>query len=115
MPTENHLKQTAEHFWNRWNCPNYFGAIDGKHVRIKCPKNSGSMFFNYKDYYSTVLLAIVDANCKFIAVDVCSYGKEGDSGIFKKSAMGKTIMSEQFNVSQPGQPYQEQISLPHNI
>ena len=34
------------------------------------------MFFNYKDYYSTVLLAIVDANCKFIAVDVGSYGKE---------------------------------------
>lgn len=43
------------------------------------------MFFSYKDYYSTVLLAIVDANYKFIAVDVGSYRKEGDSGILKKN------------------------------
>lgn len=81
VPTENQLKQIGENFWNRWNCPNCFGAIDGKHIRIRAPQNSGSMFFNYKDYYSTVLLAIVDANYKFIAVDVGSYGKEGDSGI----------------------------------
>lgn len=98
MPTENQLKQIAEQFWNRWNCPNCFGAIDGKHIRIKAPQSSGSMFFNYKDYFSTVLLAIVDANYKFIAVDVGSYGKEGDSGIFKKSVMEKTIICGQFNV-----------------
>lgn len=40
-----------------------------------------------------VLLAMVDANCKFIAVYVDSYGKQGDSGIFNKSNMGKLIYS----------------------
>ncbi|KAF0747248.1 DDE Tnp4 domain-containing protein [Aphis craccivora] len=40
---------------------------------------SGTLFFNYKDFVSIVLLAIVDANCKFIFVDIGSYGKEGDS------------------------------------
>lgn len=115
VPTENQLKQIAEDFWNRWNCPNCFGAIDGKHVRIKSPKNSGSMFFNYKDYYFTVLLAIVDANCKFIAVDVGSYGKEGDSGIFKKSAMGQKIMSDHFNVPQPAALPGTDILTPHYL
>lgn len=72
-------------------------------------------FFNYKDYYSIVLLAIVDANCKFIAVDVGSYGKERDSGIFKKSAMGKKIMSEQFNVLQPAALPGTDILTPHYL
>lgn len=42
VPTENQLKEIAKVFWNRWYCPNCFGAIDGKHVRIKFPQSSGS-------------------------------------------------------------------------
>lgn len=84
-PTHEMLKMNADDFYKKWNFPHCVAAIDGKHIRIKCPKNSGSLFFNYKEYFSLVLLALVDANCKFIAVDVGSYGKEGDSGIFSKA------------------------------
>lgn len=90
-------------------------CIDGKHVRIKAPKQSGSMFFNYKNYFSIVLLAIVEANYKFIAVDVGSYGKEGDNGIFQKSAMGKKIISGQFNVPQPTPLPGTDILTPHYL
>lgn len=31
-----------------WNFPNTLGAIDGKHCTIKCPKKSGTLFYNYK-------------------------------------------------------------------
>ena len=48
-----------------------------------------------------MLLAIVDTNYKFIAIDVGSYGKEGDSQIFKKSEMGKKILSNAFNFPEP--------------
>ncbi|KAF0687727.1 protein ANTAGONIST OF LIKE HETEROCHROMATIN PROTEIN 1-like, partial [Aphis craccivora] len=78
-PTLVDFKTKADEFWTKWNFPNCILAIDGKHVRIRCPNNSGSLFFNHKDYFSTVLLAMVDANYKFVAIDVGSYGKEGDS------------------------------------
>lgn len=95
-PTENDLKDRAKEFWEQWNFPNCVGAIDGKHVRIVCPSKSGSLYFNYKEYFSIVLLAIVDANYKFLAVDIGSYGKEGDSGIFSKSIMGQKIYQGTF-------------------
>lgn len=80
QPTNETFKKNAESFLFRWNYPNCVAAIDGKHIRIKCPKNSGSLYFNYKEYFSIVLLAIVDADCKFVAIDVGSYGREGDAG-----------------------------------
>lgn len=95
-PSENDLKDRANEFWEQWNFPNCIGAIDGKHVRIVCPAKSGSLYFNYKEYFSIVLLAIVDANYKFLAVDIGSYGKEGDSGIFSKSIMGQKVYQGTF-------------------
>lgn len=38
----------ANQFNAKWNLPNCLGAIDGKHVAIRCPKNAGSLFYNYK-------------------------------------------------------------------
>lgn len=90
-PSREDLIQIARDFWEKWNFPNCVGSIDGKHIRIFCPGKSGSLFFNYKDFFSIVLLAIVDANCKFIYVDIGSYGKEGDSGIFSRSSLYKLI------------------------
>lgn len=87
--THEELKTKALEFERKWHFPNCTGAVDGKHVRILCPASTGSLYFNYKSYYSVVLLAVVDANYKFIFTDVGSYGKEGDSGIFDKSNIGK--------------------------
>lgn len=47
--------EISNEFNNIWNFPNVCGAIDGKHCSIKCPKNSGTLFYNYK---VTVLLLI---------------------------------------------------------
>lgn len=112
MPTKDDLIQISEEFWKRWNFPNCVGAIDGKHIRIFAPGKSGSLFFNYKDFFSIVLLAIVDANCKFIFVDIGSYGKEGDSGIFHKSKISDLINKGGY-FPPPSKIPNSDISLPY--
>lgn len=64
----------AEEFNNIWNFPNCIGAIDGKHCRIQAPPNSGSAFYNYKSYFSLILMAIADARYRFIWIDIGDYG-----------------------------------------
>ncbi|XP_050063324.1 uncharacterized protein LOC126552659 [Aphis gossypii] len=109
------LNKKASEFCTKWNFPNCVLAIDGKHVRIRCPEKTGSLFFNYKDYFSIVMLAMVDANYKFIAVDVGSFGREGDSGIFLKSNMGQQILDGSFGFPERKQlPGSDKI-LPHVI
>lgn len=107
-------KRKAEEFRIRWDFPNCVAAIDGKHVRIVAPANSGSSYFNYKGYFSIVLLAMVDANYKFLLVDVGSYGKEGDSGIFKKSQMSSLVGKEAI-FPPPAYLPDSNILLPHVI
>ena len=79
--TENDWVNIANDFYRRTQFPNCIDAVDGKHVRIKMPTDSGSQFYNYKHFFSISLLALVDANCCFIAVDVGAVGKSSDSNV----------------------------------
>jgi len=56
LPNEEQWKSIANKFAERWNFPHCLGALDGKHIRMQCPPRSGSTFFNYKQYYSIVLI-----------------------------------------------------------
>lgn len=98
-PDENMWRNVATGFNDRWNFPHCIGAVDGKHVKIQCPLFSGSCYYNYKKYYSTVLLGLVDAEYKFVSIDVGSYGKECDSSIFLNSTLGKRMTS--YSLSMP--------------
>lgn len=97
-PTKKHFEEVAAQYWNLWNFPNCIGAIDGKHIRIKCPASSGSMFYNYKHFFSIVLQGISDANCKFIAIEVGGYGKQSDGGTFSSSQIYKLLKTGELQV-----------------
>ena len=88
----------AQLFEDRWQLPNCIGAADGKHIRILHPRNTGSEYYNYKGYYSIVLMAIVDADYKFIFADVGCQGRISDSGVFKNTAFWKALVQGSLNL-----------------
>lgn len=77
--------------------------MDGKHIFIQAPANSGSLYFNYKGTFSVVLLALVDADYRFLVVDVGSYGSNSDGGIFANSVLGKALRDGTLNVPPPSE------------
>ena len=89
--------------------------MDGKHVLIKPPPNSGSFYFNYKHNFSIVLLAVVDANYKFLYVDRGCNGRISDGGVFRNSALSEALESNSINISSSEPLPGESFSLPYTI
>ena len=86
-------KNIGHEFFKEWGFPNCLGALDGKHIAIECPGYSGSEYFNYKGFFSIVLMAMCDAKYCFTLVDVGNYGKDNDAQIFNNSAMGRAFIN----------------------
>lgn len=91
-------RKTVDDFYTKWNFPNCFGAIDGKHIRVICPSHTGSLFYNYKHFFSIVLQGVADSNCRFIAIDVGAHGKQSDGGVFKESDFYHCLKSNLFQL-----------------
>ncbi len=53
-----------------WQFHHALGALDGKHVTIRCPKKGSSLYNNYNGFHSIVFLGLVDVDYKFIWADV---------------------------------------------
>lgn len=87
----------------KWNFPNCVGALDGKHVVCKAPKNSGSANFKYKGTFSVVLMALVDANYKFIYVKIGAKGCGSDGGIFSSCPLSTALETNSINLP-PNRP-----------
>ena len=56
-------------------------------IAIKCPKNGGSLYFYFKMFHSIVLMALVDADYKFIWVGIGANGSVSDAAIFSQSEL----------------------------
>lgn len=54
-PSKESWLKVAEEFYKYANFTNCVGAVDGKHIRIINPHNSGSTYFNYKKFFQLFL------------------------------------------------------------
>lgn len=93
----NDLEIVSDGFRDQYCFPHCCGAVDGKHIRIQKPKNSGSLYYNYKQYFSIVLLAVCDADANFIYVNVGGYGSQADGNVWTNCALGKTLSTKKYS------------------
>ena len=77
------------------------GAIDGKHVVMQAPHNSGSEYFNYKKTHSIVLLALCNARYEFLLVDIGDSGRQSDGSVYNNSQLGHAIEHKLLNIPKP--------------
>ncbi len=57
--------------------------MDGKCFLIK-PSNTGSEYYDYKTNHSIIMLALVDAEYKFMYVDVGAQGRASDASVWDR-------------------------------
>ena len=114
-PKQEDWERIETGFRLRWNFPNCCGAVDGKHVAVRQPPGSGSLYYNYKNYFSIVLMAVVDAGYRFVMVDVGNYGSNSDTGIWRHSIIGQRHIQDDLGLPPrkmlPGYP--EAGLMPH--
>lgn len=100
IPSEDNWIRIADEYRCRWQLPNCLGAIDGKHVKIKSPNKSGTLYYNYKKTYSIVLFGVCDANNFFTYVNIGAYGSQSDGGVLRESSFGYHLKNGTLNIPQ---------------
>jgi len=74
---------------------NCFGALDGCHIPIRPPPYHNKPYFNYKNFYSFILLALVSADYKFTYVSIGCPGSYHDANVFRRTKFYKALQAGQ--------------------
>ena len=68
---------------------------------IVCPPKSGSLFYNYKGFYSVVLMALADADYKFLWADIGAAGSASDAQIFNSCELKECLENGSLGLPEP--------------
>ena len=63
-------------------------------LHVTCPWNTGSLYSNHKGFFSSVFMALVDADYKFLWIDHGYDGSTNDASIYNGSELKKPGKSE---------------------
>ncbi|XP_063410831.1 putative nuclease HARBI1 [Mytilus trossulus] len=113
--TQREWRDIDEEFQRKWNVPHACGALDGKHIAIRCPSNTGSLFHNYKGFFSVVLLALVDADYKFLWIDIGGCGSMSDAQIYNNSELKECLEEETIGFPDPDPMPNDDKNVPYFI
>ena len=82
-----------------WQFPCCWGAIDGCHIPIKCPPGglqSCKEYHNFKNFYSIVLMAMVDAKYRFTWGSCGFPGNSHDSVILQSTDLWEQLQEKEY-------------------
>ena len=85
---EENFRQALIDMESEWQFKFAFATIDGSHFPIKCPPGGPEamkQYHNFKNFYSVVLLALVDAKYRFIWAALGAPGNTHDSTYFQST------------------------------
>ena len=89
------LKEVMASFEEKWQYPSCFGAVDGCHLPIKCPRGgqeSAKEYHNFKNFFSIVLMALVDSRKRFIWAASGFPGNSHDAIILQSTRLYAKMM-----------------------
>lgn len=96
-----HMPNTQEDFKKKildmeefWQFPCCWAAIDGCHIPMKCPPGgleACKEYHNFKNFYSVVLMAMIDSHYRFVWGSCGFPGNSHDAVIFKSTDLWNSI------------------------
>ncbi|XP_026476143.1 protein ANTAGONIST OF LIKE HETEROCHROMATIN PROTEIN 1-like [Ctenocephalides felis] len=113
--TSEEWENEAKRFDATWNFPNCIGAIDGKHVVMKAPEDSGSLYYNYKGTLSIVLMALVNADYKFLYIEVGCNGRVSDGGVYANCSLSACLENKSLNIPEAKPLRFQSVPVPYVI
>lgn len=96
--TEGDFKEKMVDTEELWQFPCCWSAVDGCHIPISCPPGgqiSNKEYHNFKIFYSIVLMALVDAKCRFVWASAGFPGNSHDSVILQSTTVWQKITKGQ--------------------
>ena len=100
MPcTEEDFKDKMKEMNERWQFPFCWAAIDGCHIPIKCPPGGAASckeYHNFKNFYSVVLMAMVDSKYRFIWGSCGFPSNSHDAIIFQATELWEKLNEHDF-------------------
>lgn len=87
---ETAVRHISDAFMSKYGVPGVMGVVDGSHIPIqRTYQGEHDPYYNRKSFMSIVLMAVVDANKRFLWIDAGAPGGFNDSKIYKSGALYK--------------------------
>ncbi|XP_049522640.1 putative nuclease HARBI1 [Dermacentor silvarum] len=96
MVRRNDMPDHVREFFAVTGFPQAVGALDGCHFPVSPPKEHATDYYNYKGWYSIILLALVDHRYRFRYIRVGSPGRCHDASVYADSELKNLVESAHF-------------------
>lgn len=85
------IEETMEGFLNKCGYPMCLGSLDGTHISIKPPIGMEPDYYNYKKFFSVIMLASVNSNLRFTYINIGEPGRCNDSSVYNRSTLYEVV------------------------